>query len=261
MEYSDSSSSVLKTQSLDDVKRVQTSGPGDEFVILGSNKYYRHQLMSALSPVLNLGHPSPSSRRMGNPTPVGLAGFAMTCLVMSLYGLHVGNIEIPNIIIGQVIFFGGVAQLICGIGEIIIGNTFGAVAMISFSGFWFSYAAIQIPAFGIIQAYMDQDPSQLPKAIGFMLLGYAILAFMLTTLLFKAVWSVLLLFVAITMTFLLQAIGEMLNDHGILRVGNVFGLITALLGIYNCIAETATKQNSYFTFSVFPIGGGVAHGH
>ncbi|KAG7662247.1 uncharacterized protein J8A68_004257 [[Candida] subhashii] len=261
MSSSDSiNSSIMKDETVYNISKVQTTGPGEEYVILGPNKYYRHELYGAIGPILNLGHPSPQSRRMGNPTPIGLAGFAMTCLVMSLYGLHVGGITIGNMIVGQVIFFGGIGQFVCGVGEILIGNTFGAVAMLSFSSFWFSYAAIQIPSFGIAQAYMDEDPEQLGNAIGLMLLGYAVLAAGLTTLLFKAVWSVLLLFISITMTFAIQSAGEMSQNPTVLLVGNISGVITGVLGIYNCIAETATKQNSYFTLSVFPIGN-KAHGH
>jgi succinate-acetate transporter protein len=40
-----------------------------------------------------------------------------------------GSITIPNIIVGQAFFYGGVCQMFAGIGAFVAGNTFGATVM------------------------------------------------------------------------------------------------------------------------------------
>ena len=42
------------------VSRVRTTGDGDEFVIIGNKKYYRHELMQAFGGTFDVGlHPPP----------------------------------------------------------------------------------------------------------------------------------------------------------------------------------------------------------
>ncbi|EGW34523.1 uncharacterized protein SPAPADRAFT_65651 [Spathaspora passalidarum NRRL Y-27907] len=239
-----SSSSISKT-----VTRVVTD---NEFVILGNQKFYTHELMSVFGPTLNLGITPVSANKIGNPAPVGMLTFGLTCFIMSLYGVHAGGITISNAIVGMVIFVGGTGQVICGIGEMIIGNTFGATAMLSFAMFWFSYAAILIPSFGIEAAYAEHM-DQFENAIGFLLMGYAILAIGLTTLTLKAAVSIAVLFVCISMTFLLQSIGAMVGNANVTYAGQVFGIFTGIAGMYNGLAEVSLKENSYFSVPVGPL--------
>ncbi|RLV91637.1 Ammonia transport outward protein 2 [Spathaspora sp. JA1] len=242
--YGESSSTINKT-----VTRVVTD---NEYVILGTQKFYTHELMSVFGGVLNLGITPPAAHRIGNPAPVGLFTFGLTCFIMSLYGAHAGNIMIPNVIVGMVIFVGGTGQVICGIGEMIIGNTFGATAMLSFACFWFSYAAILIPSFGIEAAYAEHM-DQFENAVGFLMMGYAILAIGLTTLTLKAAVSLVVLFVCISMTFLLSSIGAMTLNANVTLAGNIFGVLTGVAGMYNGLAEISFKENSYFSVPVGPL--------
>lgn len=41
-------------------------------------------------------------------------------------------------------------EIIAGIQEFVVGNTFGATAFVIYGGFWFSLGAVYMPGLGII---------------------------------------------------------------------------------------------------------------
>ncbi|MGC1723234.1 MAG: acetate uptake transporter, partial [Isosphaeraceae bacterium] len=63
---------------------------------------------------------------LGDPGPLGLAGFALTTFVLSALN---AEIIVPNasqnhaVVIGLAIFYGGLAQLLAGMWEYRTGNT------------------------------------------------------------------------------------------------------------------------------------------
>src|SRR6266566_556228 len=74
-----------------------------------------------------------------NPAPLGLAGFAMTTFVLSLFNTSVVSSAGEGVVLGLAIAYGGLAQLLAGMWEFRTGNTFGAVAFSSFGAFWISF--------------------------------------------------------------------------------------------------------------------------
>ncbi|KAG8738024.1 hypothetical protein FRC12_016943 [Ceratobasidium sp. 428] len=87
-------------------------------------------------------------RKFGNPAPLGLFGFAATTLMLGLYYVQTRHITVPNLVVGMAFTFGGLAQLLAGMWEFGIGNTFGATVFSSYGGFWISYAIILFPPAG-----------------------------------------------------------------------------------------------------------------
>ncbi|KAG7662248.1 uncharacterized protein J8A68_004258 [[Candida] subhashii] len=243
------------------VSKVRTVGAGNEFVIIGNHKYYRHELMGAMAGYLYPGvHPAPV-HKFGNSAAVGLVAFATSTLIMSLYGVHAKGIVVPNMAVATAFFFGGICQILSGTWDLVTGNTFGATAMTSFGCFWLSYGAMMTPSFGILAAYMEQDPTQLENAIGFYLISWAILAFMLLLLTFKSSVPFILLFFNIMMTFLLQGAGAMAGSAKTTLAGNYFGMFTATSGFYMAYLGMATPQNSYFQLPHIPVSDAYYAGH
>lgn len=68
------------------------------------------------------------ARNFANPAPLGLLAFATSIFLISLFGLNPRGITTPNVLIGSMIFFGGICQYIAGIMEFIAGNTVRMVA-------------------------------------------------------------------------------------------------------------------------------------
>ena len=74
-----------------------------------------------------------------NPAPLGLAGFAMTTFVLSIFNAHLVSTAGEGVVLGLALAYGGIAQLLAGMWEFRTGNTFGAVAFSSYGAFWISF--------------------------------------------------------------------------------------------------------------------------
>ncbi len=76
----------------------------------------------------------------GDPAPLGLAGFALTTLLLSIINTNLLK-ESAAIapVLGLAAFYGGLAQFAAGLFEFRRGNTFGATAFVSYAAFWLSY--------------------------------------------------------------------------------------------------------------------------
>lgn len=234
------------------VHKILTTGEGEEFVIIGNQKFYRHELMTAFGGTLNPGLAPPPVNDFANPAPLGLSAFALTTFVLSMCNAQAMGITHPNIVVGLAAFYGGAVQFLAGLWEMVTGNTFGATALTSYGAFWLSYAAINLKAFNIAEAY-GTDAVQLENAVGFFLLGWAIFTFILVLCTLKSTVFFCGLFSFLCLTFILLAAGAFTQKVGVTRAGGVTGVITAFLGFYNAFAGAANKQNSYFTAHAIPL--------
>jgi succinate-acetate transporter protein len=54
-------------------------------------------------------------RSLANPAPLGLLSFATGILLISMLGVHARGVQTPNVLVGVLLFFGGVCQYISGI--------------------------------------------------------------------------------------------------------------------------------------------------
>ena len=239
-------------ENVEPYKTCTITGDGNEFVVIGDHKYYRHELMQAFGGTFDVGLHPPPKLKIGNPSPLGLCAFSITTLIMSLYGLNVKEIHNSNVVVGMAIFYAGTMQTLAGVWEFFVGNTFATTTMISYGTFFLSYGALYIPSFGIMKAYATVDPTlkELQNAIGFFLIAWAIFSFFMLLCTMKSVISLFVLFVFIFFTFFLQGIGFLLEHHGLIKAGNVFGILVTAAGLFNAWAGVATSTNSYFVIPI-----------
>ena len=99
------------------------------------------RVVSTLAPC---AHAAPDAApKLGNPAAVGLAGFALSTLLLQFH--NVGWVSLgPVVWLGLV--FGGGAQLIAGLHEMKTGNNFGYSAFTAYGSFWIALALMQIGA-------------------------------------------------------------------------------------------------------------------
>jgi len=171
---------------------------------------------------------------LGDPGPLGLAGFALTTFVLSALN---AEIIVPNaaqnhaIFIGLAIFYGGLAQLLAGMWEYRTGNTFGATVFSSYGAFWMSLAAISIPGFNIKASLHDPE-----AAIGLFLLGWTIFTALLTIGAFRINGALALTFTVLLLTFIALTYGFLVNPVPWKRIGGWLGILTAALAWYIMLA-------------------------
>ncbi|KAJ2904455.1 GPR1/FUN34/YaaH-class plasma membrane protein [Zalerion maritima] len=93
-------------------------------------------------------------RTFGNPTPIALVGFliALTPLSCDLMGWR-GASGNGAAAIGAYFFFGGGLQLITGVLEWILGNTFPSVVFSTFGAFFLTFGATLSPDYYAYASY------------------------------------------------------------------------------------------------------------
>ena len=170
---------------------------------------------------------------LADPAPLGLMGFGLTTFVLSLVNAGVlkgaGDIKV---VIGLAVFYGGLAQLLAGMWEFRNGNTFGATAFSSYGAFWLSFAALLIPGFGI-NFPLPGSPSA--TAVGWYLIGWAIITGLLTLGTFRINGGLVVVFVLLFAAYILLAIGFFNGSGfgvGITAVGGWIGVLTAIAAWY-----------------------------
>jgi len=194
-----------------------------------------------------------TERKFANPAPLGLSAFALTTFVLSLINIQVRGVAIPSVIISLAFGYGGLVQLLAGMWEMAVGNTFGATALSSYGGFWISYAIILTPGgFGIIDTYTADNGTTLDDALGFFLAGWFIFTTMLLFCTLRSTVAFFLLFFFLDMAFLFLAIGKFqpASATSLNAAGGYFGLFAAFMAWYNALAGIADDSNSFFVVPV-----------
>ncbi|KAI5241582.1 hypothetical protein E4T47_04780 [Aureobasidium subglaciale] len=95
------------------------------------------------------------SKRFGNPTLLGLLGFLIpyTSTILTLCGFRGATTTSLVGLDGDYYAFGGIAMVLAGIAEFIIGNTFPMAVFIIYGAHWISLAYAQDPFFNQISAF------------------------------------------------------------------------------------------------------------
>ncbi|CAD0092802.1 unnamed protein product [Aureobasidium mustum] len=190
-----------------------------------------------------------NDRKFANPAPLGLSAFALTTFVLSLINLGTRGITEPNIVVGAAFAYGGLVQLLAGMWEMAIGNTFGATALSSYGGFWIGTAIILTPGgFEIASAY---EGTSFDDVFGFYLMGWFIFTFLLLICTLRSTVAFFFLFFTLDLAFLMLGISYL--QHGniaCLRAGGAFGILAAFAAWYNALAGIADTSNSFFIIPV-----------
>jgi len=184
-----------------------------------------------------------SGWKPADPAPLGLAAFAMTTFVLSMFNSNLVNGKGLPVVLGLALAYGGIVQVLAGMWEFRNGNTFGAVAFSSFGAFWLSFWALE--AF-----YAKDIGGNAGHAVGLYLWGWAIFTAYMTVAAMRTSGAVLLVFALLTITFVLLAIGAVGAHETVTHWGGYVGLATAAAAWY---ASFAAVANSTFGRTVLPV--------
>lgn len=184
---------------------------------------------------------------IADPGPLGLAGFAMTTFMLSVFNTNILSSTLAGSVLALALFYGGAVQLLAGMWEFRRGNTFGALAFSSFGAFWLAY-----------WYYVDHIVTKLPateahKATGLFLLSWAIFTAYMTIASLRTTGAIAAVFVALTVTFVLLAIGAFATGSAGVdwtKAGGWAGLVTAAAAWY---ASFSGVLNSTFKRTMLPV--------
>jgi succinate-acetate transporter protein len=174
---------------------------------------------------------SASAPTVADPAPLGLAAFALTTFVLSCFNAKiVGDPKLEAVVLPLALFYGGTTQLLAGMWEFRTGNTFGALAFSSYGAFWLSfagYAKFVVPGL---------PPAGAHVATGLFLLAWTIFTVYMTVAAIRVSGAVLLVLVALSLTFLSLTLGALMQSDFFTRLGGWLGLVTAVAAWYASFA-------------------------
>ena len=182
---------------------------------------------------------------IADPAPLGLAAFALTTFMLSLFNAGLLSGDGEPVVFSLALFYGGAAQFAAGMWEFKNKNTFGATAFTSYGGFWLAF-------WGLQQFYAGKIPeAQLGVAVGWFLIAWGIFTAYMFVGSLRVSGAVSVVFALLTVTFFLLGIGEATGAGAIATIGGYVGIATAIAAWY---ASAAGVINANFGRTLLPVG-------
>lgn len=186
----------------------------------------------------------PMKPRVADPLPLGIAAFAMTTFVLSVFNAGFwGGAEALPAVLGLAIFYGGIAQLAAGMWEFVNRNTFGAAAFGGYGAFWLS--------FWFLETQVELPANVADSATAVYLLGWAIFTAYMTIASLRVTLAIFAVFVLLTITYVVLFFGFLYGNTELIHVGGYVGIATAVAAWY---AAFAGVTNATFKRTVIPVG-------
>ncbi|MGB7755605.1 MAG: acetate uptake transporter [Salinisphaera sp.] len=183
---------------------------------------------------------------LANPGPLGLVGFGLTTVLLSLINAHILPSGGEPVVIPLALAYGGLIQLIAGLLEFRTGNTFGMVAFLSYGAFWWWFAMLLLFAGnGLL------DLSKAGPTIGVALLLWGVFTFYMWIATFRLNRALWLVFLTLWITFALLGVGDAFGATAIGTLGGYAGILCGGLAMYTSFAEVT---NATFGRIVVPVG-------
>ena len=186
----------------------------------------------------------PQAPTIADPGPLGLAAFALTTFVLSMFNAGLVGKEGEPVVFGLALAYGGAAQILAGMWEFRTGNTFGATAFTSYGAFWISFWAY------VTFFAQDVPEANAGAAVGLYLIGWGIFTAYMWIASLRTTMAVSVVFLLLAITFFVLGIGDAAENDTISKLGGYLGLLTAAAAWY---ASFAGVTNSTFGRVVIPV--------
>jgi hypothetical protein len=198
--------------------------------------------------------PAAPATGVADPAPLGLAAFALTTFLLSAVNAGWAKNTTGFDWWGYAIAYGGLCQLLAGMWEFRNRNVFGATAFSTYGGFWIG-AGLWLHFI----APTATHPIQLNRDLGWILLSFAIFNTYMLIISTQVNMAVFLVFLTLELTEIFLFIGNLTtktpilppNSGGLITVGGIIGVITALVAWYTSAAGVI---NGIKGKPVFPVG-------
>jgi succinate-acetate transporter protein len=191
----------------------------------------------------------PADTDTGNPAPLGLVGFGLTTVLLSIVNAGL----LPStagtvVVIPLAMAFGGTIQFFAGLLEYREGNTFGTVAFSSYGAFWWWFALLELFA---LNGILNSGAEGFASVVGVALILWGVFTLYMWIGTFRLNWGLFAVFLMLWITFFLLGFGDLLGNDALYMLGGWTGIIDGLLAMYVSFAEVT---NWSFNRTVIPLG-------
>jgi succinate-acetate transporter protein len=181
---------------------------------------------------------------VADPGPLGLAAFALTTFVLSIFNAGLMGAGGEPVVLGIALAYGGLAQFAAGMWEFRNGNTFGALAFTSYGAFWLSFWAF-------VEFFEKSVPAaDAGHAVGLYLIAWGIFTAYMFVAALRTTAAIAAVLALLTLTYIALGIGNAGAHTSIVHLGGWLGLATAVAAWY---ASFAAVTNSTFGRTVLPV--------
>lgn len=182
--------------------------------------------------------------RSANPAPLGLMGFGMTTILLSLH--NAGYIPLGAAILAMGIFFGGIAQLTAGLMEWKKGNTFGMTVFASFGFFWIIIVTI------ILAPTIGFAPAEAPQSLAWLFFLWGVFSAYMTVGTIGTNRVTQTIFVALTAVLFLLAGAEALASADLKVIAGYGGILAGACAVYLAMGQVLNETLGRAVVPLFP---------
>lgn len=211
------------------------------------------------------------AKRLGNPTLLGLCGFLVpfTSVVFSCLQFRGSNSTSFTEFSGAFYFLGGIAMVIAGICEFVLGNTFPFAVFIIFGSHWCQVAYSFDPAHNLTGAYGNTAAAALSRPLTSGAANYDIamtlisFVFFLASLRTNVPFAMAIFFLIPLFAFFAAAEWQLGSSGGdplkiehaayLLKIAGGFGFITMISGWYLAIITACASTGVPCPLPIFDL--------
>ena len=157
--------------------------------------------------------------------------------MLSMINANLVNFGTLPVVFAVAFAFGGLAQLIAGVIQLRMGNTFGGVLFTAYGAFWLSLFAIGL-------FFLKEVPlTQVGHALGLFLYAFGIFTVIMVAASLRTSIAVVTTLLLLCVTFFVLAAGNYSAAvptpaaSGLIRTGGWIGLVVAAGAFYLALAE------------------------
>lgn len=173
------------------------------------------------------------ARFIAEPAALGLAAFALSTMVLSFINAGILSQAILPVALGLALAYGGLVQLLAGMWAFVKNDTFSAVALSSYGGFWISFWALN-------QFFLPEIPAgKQAGALALYLLCWGVFSFYMWIISLRVSLVVQTVFLTLWVSYALLGLGKALDSTLLFHLGGIFGIATAACAWYASFALTA----------------------
>lgn len=166
------------------------------------------------------------ARFISEPAALGLAAFGLTTMALSFINAGILSTKILPMVGALALAYGGLVQLLAGMWAFIKNDTFAAVALSSYGGFWISFYLLQ-------STFLKQIPANYQKtALALYLFVWGVFTFYMWIASTRVSLAVQAVFLTLVPTYVLLGLGDALPSNVLFHIGGAFGIATAACAWY-----------------------------